>query len=303
MQEFFLGEYIRQKRLDMHLSQEKLSDRICTPSTLSRIENGIQTPSRNVINALLERLGLPADRYFALLSDDETKIDALQKEIVSCNVHHEKERGLEKLHELEEITEKEDRLTRQFILRSKAILGKPDGEYSLEEKLQLLTDAIHMTVPRFELDEINSFLYTLNDVKIINQIALVYSAMGDHKKAADIYRQLLKYVEKHFENVLQSGGYLPLVAFNYARELDLCKRYEEAIGIAELGWQSCINHGHYQFLPDMVAVMAECYFYLNDMEKSENLYKQAYYIYYAVNKSKKALNIKKEAKEHLNIDL
>ena len=52
MKNVFLGEYIKQRRLDLGLTQEQLCDGICEPMTLSRLENGKQTPSRNRINAL-----------------------------------------------------------------------------------------------------------------------------------------------------------------------------------------------------------------------------------------------------------
>lgn len=68
--------------------------------TLSRLENGKQTPSRNRINALLQRLGLPDDRYFALLSKNELEMEALQKEIVACNANHRVEEGFETLKNL-----------------------------------------------------------------------------------------------------------------------------------------------------------------------------------------------------------
>lgn len=83
MKNVFLGEYVKQRRLDLGLTQEQLCDGICEPMTLSRLENGKQTPSRNRINALLQRLGLPDDRYFALLSKNELEMEALQKEIVA----------------------------------------------------------------------------------------------------------------------------------------------------------------------------------------------------------------------------
>ena len=34
-----------------------------------------------------------------------------------------------------------------------------------------------------------------------------------------------------------------MVAFNYARELDLVEHYEQAIEIGQLGWQSCTSAG------------------------------------------------------------
>ena len=86
MQEIFLGEYIKSQRLELGLTQEQLCEGICEPITLSRLENGKQTPSRNRINALLQRLGLPDDRYFALLSQNEMDISNLQEEILADSI-------------------------------------------------------------------------------------------------------------------------------------------------------------------------------------------------------------------------
>ena len=73
MKEVFLGEVIRQRRLELGLTQEELCEGICEPMTISRFENGRQTPSRNRIKALLQRLGLPDDRFFGLLSTKEVQ--------------------------------------------------------------------------------------------------------------------------------------------------------------------------------------------------------------------------------------
>lgn len=45
MKNVFLGEYVKQRRLDLGLTQEQLCDGICEPMTLSRLENGKQTPA------------------------------------------------------------------------------------------------------------------------------------------------------------------------------------------------------------------------------------------------------------------
>lgn len=130
MKNVFLGEYIKQRRLDLGLTQEQLCDGICEPMTLSRLENGKQTPSRNRINALLQRLGLPDDRYFALLSKNELEMEALQKEIVACNANHRVEEGFETLKKFEQIADHDDQIAQQFILRSKVLLGRLDQRYA-----------------------------------------------------------------------------------------------------------------------------------------------------------------------------
>lgn len=301
MQNFLLGEFIRQRRLDLGLTQEEVCDGICEPITLSRIENGKQTPSRSRINAILQRLDLPDDRYYALLSKDELEIEALEKEIVACNATRQQEECLKKLTQLEKLSRPDDHLTQQFILRSKALLGKLIRQYTSEEQLQLLMQAIQLTIPSFSLDEIERHLYTKDEIKIINQIANVYSDSGNNKKAADIFYQLLKYVRKHYQETITSTGILPLVLYNYARVLDLCGRYEEGAQLALEGKDACIKYGHFQLLSSCIEIYAECNHFLGNDAESAKAYRQAYYLCEAIGHQKNLDITKQEAKEYLGL--
>mgnify|MGYP001724095952 CR=1 FL=1 len=51
-----LGSTIRLLRRQRHLTQEQLAEGICSPITVSRIENGHQMPSKAILDALLSRL-------------------------------------------------------------------------------------------------------------------------------------------------------------------------------------------------------------------------------------------------------
>lgn len=151
MQNFFPGDYIKQKRMDLGLTQEQLCEGICEPMTLSRLENGKQTPSRNRINALLQRMGLPDDRYFALLSKNELEMEALQKEIVACNVTERVDEGFEKLAQFEQLADPDDQIAKQFALRSREVLGCLAKQYTPQERIDLLMQAIRLTIPRFDV--------------------------------------------------------------------------------------------------------------------------------------------------------
>ena len=289
MEQLFIGELIKQRRLELGLKQCELCEGICEPVTMSRLESGKQTPGSNKLRMLMQRLGLPEERYYALVSKNELRISELQTEIVSSNVLHDSLRGLEKIEELEAIAEPNDNQVRQFILRSRAILGKlVDGKvepYLPEEKLEMLSEAIRLTSPYFEIDHIGKGLYCVDEVKVINQIAGVYSEQGNNEQALQIYVQLIDYIKQHFQNVKQSGGLLPLVSYNYARELDLDGQYEKAIEIAKLGWEACVQYGQYASLPCTLEIIAECYHFLGDDEKSKDYYRQAYYLYKAVGRN------------------
>ena len=263
-------------------------------------------PGLNTLKNLLQRLGLSDERYYALVSKNEMQIADLQTEIVSANVFKDPQRGLPKIAELEELADPDDHLLHQFILRSKASLGKrEDGQivaYSLDEKLDMLFKVIRLTVPNFDIDAIEKGLYSIDEVKVINQIATVYSDLEQHEKVISIYDQLLQYIKKHFQNILQSGGLLPLVAFNYARELDLIGRYTDAIEIAETGWKACTQYGQYRYLAPTIAIIAECNHFLGDDSKSKEYYRQSYYIYKAVDDERGARVITAEAKKYFGED-
>lgn len=313
MREMFLGEAIKQRRTELRLTQEELCEGICDAVTISRIENGRQTPSRNRINALLQRLGLPDDRYYALLSKHELELYSLRKELHSRTRYFEKAsdkmrnsarlRALETLQELEAIMDEDDQITRQQILSDRVSLGNVDGPYSVEERLELLMEAIQLTIPRFDLKEICGRRYTTDEIRIINQIAATYAMTGQRNKAITIYDQLLRYVQRHNQRLARYAGQLAMIAHNYSIDLGLEKRYKEAIEIAELGRRTCVEYGHYQFLPGFLAIMAECRYFMNETEKSAELYYQAHFLYKAVGDEHNLKIIDAEIKERIKIAL
>jgi len=309
MREQFLGEYIRQERLKRGITQEQLCAGICEPITVSRMENGKQTPSYSRICAFLQRLGLPDDRYFALLSKNEMEIKVLQDEITADVIRFERAtpekrpsirtEGLKKLDELERLAEVDERIIQQYILSKKSIFGKPDGPYSPEEQLELLLEALHLTTPDLDLEEINLGLYSLEETSLLNAIACDYAQMGQLKKAIDIYRQLLKYVQKHYCDLSRYAGKFALVAHNYTHTLLLDGRYDDALEIAELGWKVCVEYAHYQFLPGLLDLLGGCWFYKGDREKCIEYYRRAYYVYKAIGNERDCSLLEQSVKAQL----
>ena len=57
MATYVIGDFIRETRIRKGYTQEEVSYGICTPASLSRIENGMQTPGRYILDKLMERLG------------------------------------------------------------------------------------------------------------------------------------------------------------------------------------------------------------------------------------------------------
>lgn len=311
MQIMLIGEYIRKVRLDQGLTQEALCEGCCAVSTLSRLEGGKLVPGYTLVHALLQRLGLPGDRYFALLGESEAAAEALKKDIRADEIRFRKaladqrpqirEEAMEKLARLETLTEEDDRITRQYILNARVTLGRPEGPYSVQERLEMLMEAIRLTVPRFDLDKIGLFRYSINETTVINQIAEAYANAGEKEKAAGIYSQLLDYIESHDQKLPGFANHFCLVSHDYAINLALSRQYAEASALAERGWELCVAYGDYQFLAGFLAILAECSFFLGEKEKSAKLYCQAYCLYDATADDRNRETMRREMRERLGL--
>lgn len=249
MATMFIGDYIKRRRKELALTQEQLCEGLCDAATLSRLETGFHSPRRSLLNALLQRLGLPTTRYFAVVTKDELALESLEKEIVACNVQKRWEDGFAKLDQLRTLTDPDDTLTQQFILRSEALLSGRTGLYTLPQQLDLLTQALRLTVPRFTLDTMEQFLYSTEETKLLNQIAGTYSRMGQSEQASALFKKLMLYLYAHYQEMLNGNVILPLVVHNYARELCLQKQYLESLAACDEGKKLCLSYGHYRYLP------------------------------------------------------
>lgn len=305
MKDIPIGDFIRQRRQALGLSQAQVCEGLCEPATLSRIENGSQAPSYRRAIALLQRLGLSDDLYFALVDRDEMAVQTLREEVLADAIRFKRagdeERpqiqasALEKLAELEQAAKPDDRITRQFILSTRAAIGS----YSPQEQRELVMEALRLTVPRIDLENIQPGLYSMDETTLLNQIAVTYATGGNRRKAIDIYRQLLRYVQKNHRELSRYAGHFSLIAHNYSRELLLEKRYEEAVEVAELGRKTCVEYGHYQFLPGILDILGCCYYYTGDQEKCREYYRCAYYLYKAIGNEHDRLLLEKAAQEQL----
>lgn len=304
MQEILIGEAIKRRRLELGLTQEKLCEEICEPITISRLENGRQSPSRNLVNALLERLDMPSDRYYALVSKDELETEDLQAKIVYWDIRFEQTQDAQaraeaqKIHEaLQRKMKPDDRISRQLLLRSETILGKEDGPYTPEEKQEMLFRAIRLTVPKFDLSHLEDGFYTANEIKIINQLALNYERLGNQPETIAVLRRLSAYMEQHCRCDRASKARQTMVLFNYANNLVSVGEYAQALSAAEKGRDICIECGHYLYFFGLLAVMAEAEYFLGNREKSEELYRQAYYMAKAMGHTRNAQMIQDQARE------
>ena len=89
MREVVVGEMLRKCRLEKGITQRELCEGICSISTLSRIENGEQHPTRSVFNMLVSRMGEDIE-YDDYMGDYDYEVYNLTRMIMGYLERNEK---------------------------------------------------------------------------------------------------------------------------------------------------------------------------------------------------------------------
>lgn len=313
MEKIPIGLLFRNRREAIGWTQERTCEGICSVVTISRLENGERMPSERHIQALMERLGIVDIRHMVPQSPYEEKLEDMQAETRARVIRFTQAAPLDKpalrkealLHfqQLEAFVDKSDIMAQQRIAGDKLSLGKEDGPYSMKEKVELLIQALRLTIPGFDPKRIRDFRYTMEESKLVNQIAAAYAQDGEWEPALSIYRQLFTYLRENAPRSPRYAAQRAMVAANYARELAVCERYEEAVAVAEEGRQVCVQYGRYQHLPMLLALLANCHAHLNHRAESQKLYERALCFYDEFNDKENLAHLKQDAMDTLGFEL
>ena len=308
MNRFMIGEYIRTQREAKEINQDDLCRGICNRSTLSRIEHGRHEPNYYVLKALLQRMGIPEERFQILMGPQEFEIGELQQEIVADNVAENFSAAIQKIERLEQLSQPlENPILRQFILRVRALAGyEQDGvrvKYDRKTQREMLMQALELTCPGVTMENFDVFLLSEDEAKIINQIAITYSEEGNRRQAIEIYRQLIRYVQRNFAGCEVERVLLPLTAYNYSKLLGLERRYEESIEVAELGRQCCVKYNRCRMLGGLLLNIAYCLHEMGEDAKGRELLTQSYYVYKIMEEHRSCKVVQNYAKETFGMEL
>ena len=141
---------IREARIKAGLTQEQLSEGICTPQALSRIETGTANVSHVTFQALMERAGVQYGRFPVFSSRDGFECFYGLKRVRLYLDAWQLESAYEELGKLEEKNWADNRLYYQEWLLLHCRLQFLSGCCSHQENYDTLLDALHRSM-RFRL--------------------------------------------------------------------------------------------------------------------------------------------------------
>ena len=187
-------ELIRGERIRQGLTQAELAEGIyeCVES-LSRVENGKESPNRIKFQQLMERLGVDKSRYNGHLATSEYRameIDLRIENLLTRDYFKEAQKELAMLEDIVDLTEIQNI---QLIQRRKNIFLDREKQVSVQQMAKKTRDLLSLTydVDKKELSRIPF----RNEVYLYNVICGLKWKMGQKEEALMEYLKAIKCFE------------------------------------------------------------------------------------------------------------
>lgn len=190
------GRLIRSRRKVLGYTQEGLSEDICDPVTISRIECGKVTPKRRIFQMLMERVGLSGGNFELLVQVERPELSELAVRISVLLSHSRGEEAEVLITELEQKMKLNNISAKQYLLSAKALALFNQKKIDDRTHTERQEEALYLTLPKVSLEKLADWTFTSQEVSIIQ--ALSYSCGADHREEESI--RLLRIVQKQYES-------------------------------------------------------------------------------------------------------
>ncbi len=267
-----LGDVIRELRKAKKLTQEELAEGICSSVSLSRIENGIQMPSSQTLERLLQRLGTSLYQICNIYyeNDQQQKFDEKMDEIMELFSAGNYSATHSFIAEMEQ--ESLPPFQKQYVLFLRAALGLYEGG-ELSDILDYLQESLSQTKPAFNYENFTNTLLTPIETNVLNVMSVVYNKMGCLKDAISLNSQLYQVLCRSNSKLKKHSILKANVLFNLVEYLEADKRFEEAWQHLLLLEEMSQKEGENILLLETLFIKAKLLYYLRKEEESLQILK------------------------------
>ena len=263
---YCVNEMIKKTRTECLFSQEDLAFGICSVSTLSKIENGLEDPSRSIFIQLMERMGNDECLYGSYASEQEYECSMMQYEIIKdiCrnNISQRDEKiGLYLMRE-----NKRDDFFR-FLLIYKNLLGEnPNIDWCMKEIDSIVGGHIdnEHTLKNLFLRE-NEITYLLLE-------AQCHKKKGNCKMQRKILCSLRTYLETDFRYDDLYGDLLIVTLMELAKSYGETEQFEKALFYINIAQNEIEIQQKMFYYTKLFEIKSQIYNLQDDIEK-ENRFK------------------------------
>ncbi len=224
-----IDEVICFSRLRGEYSQQELSEGICTPETLSRIETGKRNPTVKNFYALMQKLEIGMGYYNTEL--DVEKFETLEKisKMKRAMILKNFKKAEKLLKEIEKEVDMSIIKNRQQIGLCQVVCNCRLKKIKIEDALQKIQKLSQLTLEKIDTKLNLPYQLTSVELSLLNQMAVYYKKMGQQTKAVEILKVLYDYFQQSKLEAPEYNQKYFMIITNLAYTLEELGQLEEAI--------------------------------------------------------------------------
>lgn len=232
MSNYRAGDVIRMTRLAIGMSQEELSDNICSVQTLHRIENGKTRVKKELYARFMAKMERVPEKNYAVCVGKDMELLEERKLFEDAMERYDYKKADKYLKQMKEKAD-DNLITKQYLLKAEALVDYYCGRIDEEEKIKRLEEAVKVTLPDYEKYLEKEFPFTEQEIMNLMSIAIVYCHLDKQEKAIKLYEKLLKCLDMNYI----IGEYVEHMKIAIMRNLSVVyaeiKKYEKALLLNE----------------------------------------------------------------------
>lgn len=250
MSNYKIGDMIKLTRLSLHMSQEDLSEDICSVQTLSRIENGKNSVKRDTYQKLMERMGRNGEKNFSNLSMNHFAITYAVSRVNEALLKHD-------YYQLDHYIRKikphlsTHIVNQQYIWKNEIIVDYRMGRITKELFQKGMEEIAALTIPNYKALEQCVYPFLKEEIMILMNLATAYRENGNHKQAKDILLMLMNSLEQGYMEREKANKIKIVLINNLAKLYGEMEEHQAAVHLSTEAIKETRNQKFVDVLPNL----------------------------------------------------
>lgn len=296
------GAIIREARQKAGLTQEELSEGICSALSLSRIENGTSGVYPSTFQALMAHAGAPCEAYpiFANRTDFDC-FYSLKRARFYLDCWQLKEVS-DELNKIETMNFAKNKYYYQEWLLLHSKLHFRSGCENHCYIYDTLLEALHISRPELDFSNFRELLLSLTEIELLIDIAQENLYLHKPELCLQICTQISSYLENSQLSFLEKDKFLAEYAIVYSKYLIMEKDYSNALKLADKFRQRTMKNDDDAPLHELTFLAGLALYHAGKTEEAFLWFKTAFFSAHSIG-SCYATTIEQYLKEKLGISL
>lgn len=260
MANYRAGDVIRLTRNAVGITQEQLSEGICSVETLSRIENGKHKVKQSTYAQLMEKMERDPRRSYAVCTGKDMELLEERIWVEDALAKHDYEKADRYLHRLKRKIA-EDKISRQYIERIEGVIDYRLKRITAQGYVQKMKEVIRITVTDYETylqieTKEQAYPFTEQEIMVLNGLANGYGDIDRPQESIRIFDALLLCLEEGYMDLDSEAKLKMLIEWNYVKALEEDGKYREALKKVKELLETVVRNNNGRLIPNSLVSIA-----------------------------------------------